>query len=182
MISLKTESLIKLTNIPKNSVDFICFELPDIWDVTIDFNIKIHKDLLYCLLCEYYRVLKSNWNIVLFFDKKCISWIGKELKKFPLLKYKWPIFIQNDHNNMKNNIVQSRYDVCFWLTGDSGSHLDKTKLKRHLMCLNWSDKQEIVENLIMNFTRLADRVLNWMSELSEIEQFCDKKLRLCVSL
>lgn len=61
---------------------------------------------------------------------------------------------------MKNNIVQNSYDVCFWLTGNNDSHLDKTKLKRHLMYLESNEKQAIVEELIMNFTRLGDRVLN----------------------
>lgn len=182
MRTLTTEYIIELTKIPNTSIDFICAELPEIGDMTLDLNIKIYKDLLFWLLCEYQRVLKSHWNIVLFFDKKTISWIGKELKKFPLLKYKGPIFIQNYHNNMKNNIVQNNYDVCFWLTGNNDSHLDKTKLKRHLMYLESNEKQAIVEELIMNFTRLGDLVLNWISWLHEIETFCDKKLRDCISI
>lgn len=47
MRTLTTEYIIELTKIPNTSIDFICAELPEIGDMTLDLNIKIYKDLLF---------------------------------------------------------------------------------------------------------------------------------------
>ena len=172
-----------MKKMPSSSVDFILADFPDTIDQFDENWLKKYKDYLYYILCLYYTIIKTNGNIVIFFNKDYVSWIGAELKKFPLFTYKWPLFFKNDWNNIKNNIVKNRYDVGYWLVEDDMINLNVNyKLEKHLMTSRENTKQSVFESLIINFTKPGDCVLNCFSWPSKLWKFCNEQWRHCISV
>ena len=182
-IYVNWDPLLEVKKIVSSSIDFICVDFPDVDNQENEFNMKNYKDYLFYFLCLCYTNIKSNGNIVLFFNKKYISWIGDVLKKFPLFTYKWPIFITNEWENMKNNIVKSCYDVGYWMVEDDMNNLNiDYKLERYWMISKENNKQSVIESLIINFTKQGDLILNWFSWPKEVWKFCSDQWRHCISI
>lgn len=159
------------------SVSLVLADIPDMTDTSPQW-VKRYKNYIFSILCSIYRLLKTGWHVVLFFNLDYMPWIWKELKEFNIISYKWPIIFDTEWNDT----IKSRYHICYRLQ-EWNMSFEPQKPKKHKMTSTESSKKEsFIENLIIQFTKPWETVLNCFWTHQELSEMCKRNERKCRTL
>lgn len=158
------------------SVSLVIADIPDMTDTSSKW-IRNYKEYIYSLLCSVYRLLQSGWNVLFFFNLDYMPWIGKELRKFNILTYNWPISFDTEGDDT----IKSRYHICYRLQEWNLSFVPQ-RPKKHKIESSETTKESFIENLIIKFTKPWEVVLNCFETHKEMSAICTRNDRKCRTL